>query len=244
MKRSAYILLISGVISVPPSIWYLYTTDGEEALPFFLTFGSFIISFLGLSFLFFDKVLEKRKKTTWVILAIGILLYLLTALFAKMHWQGTGPLFCISTFFMAFTFLPLLTRNRVEKWKQHTRKAWHAYFLSIADLLSVSLLALGALFKRMQWPGGSIMLTVGAILFIASIIAWNRLFSKQIVLRKEAEEKVQKALEQLREQHTLVEEKQKEILDSIHYARRIQRSLMPTEKYIVARMGELRKEKK
>jgi tetratricopeptide (TPR) repeat protein len=34
------------------------------------------------------------------------------------------------------------------------------------------------------------------------------------------------------EQKLLAEEKQKEILDSIHYARRIQRSLLPSEKYI------------
>ena len=33
-------------------------------------------------------------------------------------------------------------------------------------------------------------------------------------------------------QKSLVEEKQKEILDSIHYAKRIQQSLLPTEKYI------------
>ena len=34
------------------------------------------------------------------------------------------------------------------------------------------------------------------------------------------------------EQKKLVDEKNKEILDSIHYAKRIQQSLMPTEKYI------------
>ena len=34
------------------------------------------------------------------------------------------------------------------------------------------------------------------------------------------------------EQKKVLEEKQKEILDSIHYAKRIQRSLLPTEKYI------------
>jgi hypothetical protein len=42
----------------------------------------------------------------------------------------------------------------------------------------------------------------------------------------------QKAEKQLSEQKKLIEEKQKEILDSIRYARRIQRSLLPTEKYI------------
>ena len=36
----------------------------------------------------------------------------------------------------------------------------------------------------------------------------------------------------IEQQKHLVEEKQKEILDSIHYARRIQTALLPTEKYI------------
>ena len=42
----------------------------------------------------------------------------------------------------------------------------------------------------------------------------------------------QKANEIIALQKELVEEKQKEILDSIYYARRIQRSLLPTESYI------------
>ena len=42
----------------------------------------------------------------------------------------------------------------------------------------------------------------------------------------------QKTNEIISLQKSLVEEKQKEILDSIHYAKRIQRSLLPTEKYI------------
>ena len=40
-------------------------------------------------------------------------------------------------------------------------------------------------------------------------------------------------------QKYLVEEKQKEILDSIHYAKRIQRSLLPTEKYINKNINRL-----
>jgi hypothetical protein len=36
----------------------------------------------------------------------------------------------------------------------------------------------------------------------------------------------------IEQQKHLVEEKQKEILDSIHYARRIQTALLPTDKYI------------
>ena len=36
----------------------------------------------------------------------------------------------------------------------------------------------------------------------------------------------------IEEQKLLVDEKNKDILDSIHYAQRIQNSLLPTEKYI------------
>lgn len=41
-----------------------------------------------------------------------------------------------------------------------------------------------------------------------------------------------KANEEISRQKHLIEEKQKEILDSIHYAKRIQRTLMPTDAYI------------
>ena len=51
----------------------------------------------------------------------------------------------------------------------------------------------------------------------------------------------QKANIIIREQKELVEEKQKDIMDSIHYARRIQKSLLPTEKYIERKLNELNK---
>jgi hypothetical protein len=43
------------------------------------------------------------------------------------------------------------------------------------------------------------------------------------------------------QQKLLVEEKQKEILDSIRYAKRIQTVLMPNEKYIVKKLESLQK---
>jgi CHASE3 domain sensor protein len=45
----------------------------------------------------------------------------------------------------------------------------------------------------------------------------------------------------IEEQKDLVEEKQKEILDSIHYAKRIQQSLLPTERYIEKSLKKLKK---
>ena len=44
----------------------------------------------------------------------------------------------------------------------------------------------------------------------------------------------------IEEKNKIVEKKQKEILDSIHYAKRIQQSLLPTEKYIVKNLKRLK----
>jgi len=51
----------------------------------------------------------------------------------------------------------------------------------------------------------------------------------------------QKANIIISEQKQLVEEKQKDILDSIHYAKRIQQSLLPTEKYIQKNLTRLQR---
>jgi hypothetical protein len=51
----------------------------------------------------------------------------------------------------------------------------------------------------------------------------------------------QKAEKQLSERKKTIEEKQKEIVDSIHYAKRIQKTLMPTDKYLDKEMNRLQK---
>lgn len=47
--------------------------------------------------------------------------------------------------------------------------------------------------------------------------------------------------DEINKQKEVIEQKQKEIIDSINYAKRIQQSLMPTEKYVAKRIGELKK---
>jgi hypothetical protein len=53
----------------------------------------------------------------------------------------------------------------------------------------------------------------------------------------------QKAEKQLSEQKKIIEEKQKEIIDSFRYARRIQRSLLANEKYIEKTVQRLKPKK-
>jgi hypothetical protein len=51
----------------------------------------------------------------------------------------------------------------------------------------------------------------------------------------------QKANKLILAQKHLVDEKQREILDSIHYAKRIQTALLPNEKYIKRKLSQLNK---
>jgi hypothetical protein len=64
-------------------------------------------------------------------------------------------------------------------------------------------------------------------------------FSLNIYLVSEFVRARIKAEKQLAHQKRMIEEKQKEILDSIHYAKRIQKCLMPNEKYIERRLREM-----
>ena len=78
----------------------------------------------------------------------------------------------------------------------------------------------------------AVFLWLIAILAIAvattAVIVWRSLrFTKQ----------QQVVIEQ---QKIVVEEKQREVLDSIHYAKRIQQSLLPTEKYIAKNLNRLK----
>ncbi len=49
--------------------------------------------------------------------------------------------------------------------------------------------------------------------------------------------------EEVELQKTIIEEKQKEILDSIHYAKRIQTSLLPSEKYLERALSQFKRKK-
>lgn len=71
------------------------------------------------------------------------------------------------------------------------------------------------------------LLVTGLILVIATIAI------KLLLLNR-------KATKLLRERNELIEEKNKNITDSINYAKRIQQSLLPTEKYIQKKLDELK----
>jgi ligand-binding sensor domain-containing protein len=77
-----------------------------------------------------------------------------------------------------------------------------------------------------------------ALLFlIYGYIKWRE--RKLLVERKILKQNIEDATTEIREQKELIEEKNKEVLDSIHYAKRIQKALMTNEKSIEKTLNRL-----
>ena len=84
---------------------------------------------------------------------------------------------------------------------------------------------LGLLFRVMHWPFANYLIVIGTIVLIITFIMWNVSFRKEVKLRAIAEEKLKETLNE-------VEEKNREITDSINYAKRIQDAIMPSHDFI------------
>jgi hypothetical protein len=83
--------------------------------------------------------------------------------------------------------------------------------------------------------------------FFLVFILFTLIFVGILVNRYKIKQRANKQLEEknqlIEHQKDLVEQKQKEILDSIQYARRIQQSLLPNDKYIGRVLGQLKERK-
>ena len=91
-----------------------------------------------------------------------------------------------------------------------------------------------------------ILLFVGCGLLLVIIFAGFIFRSLRITRKQKDTIEMQKSIveqqkREVEQQKNLVEEHQREIIDSITYARRIQRSLLPTAKYIEKNINRLKK---
>jgi len=75
-------------------------------------------------------------------------------------------------------------------------------------------------------------------LVIGVIVIWNRSLKREISARKEAEEQLQKSYKEIHFQKDLVDEKNREITDSIKYAKRIQSAILPPNKLVKEHLKE------
>ncbi len=228
MKKIGYSSIIIGVVGIVYGILF-YPDEDFNVFYAFFCFFSIALFFLGISFQTFPLPLERRKKFAIVFFVLTVFLFATYYFFKEHRFPGASYIAFGIFYVFAFLFLPLHSKNRIEKWKAYTG-TWYAYFLTICDLVSLASIFCGLLFRVMHWPGGELLLNFGIVVLAITLISWNRLFGKEIVLRKAAEDKVKESFVELKKQHIIIEEKNKEILDSINYAKRLQEAILPSEK--------------
>ncbi len=218
-------------------VWLILTVEQSDSY-FGLPKGGIII--LGVMFIFgfsssfsliyYRSTIKKQKRAVIALSIVCCFILTFGIISKRMWWPGANMEVIISIFLFCFGCLPLIIKRRYEKRKAILSKT--ALIWSFTDLFAIFFLCLAPLFKFMHWPGWPALLPLGPIFLVVSIVGWNISFKKEVTLKLKAEEQLKETLKNLEEKNKLIEEKQKEILDSIHYAKRIQQALLPTQKYI------------
>jgi hypothetical protein len=232
LKKLGLLFILIGAVSSISLIIII-----EDKNEFFLdlvicALMSMVVFNSGIMLLFFRTSYPARKKISGILFVIGLSILFISWVLKNRHLPGAGIALIEGILFLCFAYMPLLVRNRYEKWQQFMDLTWHLKFLCIGDLISIILLLTGTLSKIQHWPGGDTMIISGGISLAFTVFGWNQIFKQVVQKRKEAEDKLAIAFLELNKKHETIEAKQKEILDSIHYAKRIQQALLPNEKYI------------
>lgn len=248
MKRLAVLFTVLGPIFFVTAFYFMMRPhpegeppDGIVILAPLLVIGV-IFAFMGPVFFTFHFPLEKRKKIATVILVVALALMAIGYYLAhqeylkygedKEKYSNSGLVqLVIGVLLFSFSYLTLLLKNKYDRWKIYTRSKRDAFLLSLADSLGFSALFLGLLFRLVHWPGANVMGIFGVIFIVAGMFAWNQRMKKEVVYRKETEDKLQDSYRQ-------IEEKNKEITDSITYAKRIQHSLLAHDELLLKGLGE------
>jgi hypothetical protein len=242
MNKKAIIIAICGI-----ALALLSATDlfNEKILPVQITVTVFLcgilVAFAGPAVAVFSLAEQRRKRIASGALILSFALIFIGSVCVKLHLPGARVEIILGALILCFFYGTLAFRNKYEKWRIYTRSNRDAFFLSLFDFLGIAALVLGLLFKVQHWPMAEGMMIIGLIVLAIGTFSWNQKFKNEVVFRKETEDKLKESLVEIEAQHQKLEEKQKEIIDSITYAKRIQSSLLPTETYIDNSLKRLNK---
>ena len=229
-KIGKYILMVSALVFVA-SISCMFISEAYdewvEVILVSLTLASYILLSFSFSLIFYNSIIQKRRRATKTLVIISSSFFTIGWFFKFMHWPGAALAIIVSSFLFSFGAMPLIMKSRYEKRK--VLMSERTLVLSIADMISYILIIIGLLFKVQHWPGGLQLIQGGIVMLVITFIFWNISFRKEVKLRAIAEEKLKETLNE-------VEEKQKEITDSINYAKRIQEAILPSRDFIKANL--------
>ena len=226
-KIGKYFLVISLFYLIILTIVLELFADRIELLPKVINVMSILflllIFFIGIALIYYNSSYEKRRKAIFLITLISIILFLIAFISKLFALPGVVIEVILSVFLFSFSALPLIIKSRYENRKILLNNK--VLVLNYVDLFSVILLTMGFLFKFMFWPGATFMMIIGVLMLFFSLIGWNISFKREVKLRSIIEERLKLSLNE-------IEEKNKEITDSINYAKRIQDAIFPSFDFI------------
>jgi len=210
-KKIGLILIIVFTPAIFPLLYY----GIEMYIPLFVFL---VVSFSTLVPFGFALIAMQSKTNTLkrIYLAISIILIGAALTSRFFYLPGAGTEFIAGILWFSFAYSPVELKHKYQKWLPYSKNKYESLLLSSIDYISFSSIAIGYMFKIQRWPGGNAIFYSGLMLLVVGLLSWNFKFKKEVVRRKEAEDKIH-------EQFT-------EIQDSINYAKRIQKAILPSEK--------------
>jgi serine phosphatase RsbU (regulator of sigma subunit) len=161
---------------------------------------------------------SKTKTAKYVHLAIASVLLTACVISIFFHLPGAGIELVVGVLWFCFAYSPLELRDKYEKWLPYSKSKFESFLLSSIDFIGITMLAIGIMFKLQRYPLANTLRFSGALILLLGLVLWNFKFKKEVVRRKEAEDKIQ--------------EQFSEIQDSINYAKRIQSAILPSDRIV------------
>ena len=226
-KKKIIGLLISliGMVTLFLTIWTSNSNQkGISALEILVLVSCLILIMGGISFYQNVKDYIGRQKFIKIGFPISLLIILVGYALKYLGLPMAGIFSIFGSFFLCFGVIPVIAKNRYIRWKKYTNSKIQIIGLMICDSLGLALLLLSGLFYMQKWPGSLIMIVSGIIMIIIALLLWSKKFESLFSFQTEAKIK-------LEEQH-------KEIIDSINYAERIQRSFLATDHLLNDNLNE------
>jgi serine phosphatase RsbU (regulator of sigma subunit) len=208
---------IIGVIGLILSI-YFSDNNGLSNVEILLLAFFLISSMGGISISVNSRNYKKRKRYIKIAFPSVISIIVAGISLKSGHIMGAGPMIIFGNFFLCFALIPVIAKNRFERWQNFTKSKLQIIGLMMADSLGIAFLVISLTIYVQHWPGFILFISIGVVLIVLSIILWNFKFEQLFALQTASKR-------ELEQQHT-------EILDSITYAKRIQSAILPPPKLI------------
>lgn len=217
MAKKIGLILITFFVTLLILLIIYHDSFGKELFIVSIVSTCSMIPF-GVSLLSINSSTANRKKVKTIYLIFALTLIVFGYLSKKLHFPAGSIELIVGVLWYCFAFAPLELKHKYLKWKPFSKTPFETIFLSSIDFIGLNFLALGLLFKFQHWPFANDMIKIGALTLTLGLLFWNFKFKKEVVFRKESEDKLK--------------EKNREILDSITYAKRIQSAILPQPKLV------------